>query len=324
MKISIIIPVYKVEKYLNECINSVISQTYQDIEVILVDDGSPDNCPQICDEFMKKDPRIKVIHKKNGGLSDARNQGFLQATGEYVVFLDSDDFWTSNNAIASWIEKINEYSPDILIFESKKYYSQSNSHGKTGEIGISDKKVFEGTEILELMKENVFRICAWDKVVSRDYLIRNNIDFVVNQTSEDMEWCIKLILSKPRIVIDKQVYHAYRQQNTESLTARISSKNVYDVAGTIKKYATESFEANPMQIVVNHFVSNIYVQWLNLTTMISQDSIRELLKEMKSYWYLLKFDNYPLVRKTSKFKFIGFNNLRVLINTYYRIKKRKS
>ena len=90
--ISIIIPIYKVEEYLDECISSVINQTYTKLEIILVDDGSPDSCPKMCDDWAKKDSRIRVIHKTNGGLSDARNAGIEVATGEYIAFVDSDDY----------------------------------------------------------------------------------------------------------------------------------------------------------------------------------------------------------------------------------------
>ena len=91
-KISIIIPVYNVEKYIDKCIDSIVNQTYQNLEIILVDDGSPDNCPKMCDEWAKKDDRIKVIHKANGGVSSARNVGIEQAQVEYICFVDSDDY----------------------------------------------------------------------------------------------------------------------------------------------------------------------------------------------------------------------------------------
>ena len=90
--ISVIIPIYKVEEYLYDCVTSVINQTYTSLEIILVDDGSPDNCPQMCDDWAKKDSRIRVIHKKNGGLSDARNAGIEISTGEFIAFVDSDDY----------------------------------------------------------------------------------------------------------------------------------------------------------------------------------------------------------------------------------------
>ena len=95
-KISIIVPVYKVEQYLERCVRSLINQTYKNVEIILVDDGSPDQCPQMCDNYASDDLRIKVIHKKNGGLSDARNAGLRIATGEYVMYVDSDDYIEKN------------------------------------------------------------------------------------------------------------------------------------------------------------------------------------------------------------------------------------
>ena len=90
--ISVIVPIYNVEKYLARCVDSIVNQTYKNLEIILVDDGSPDRCPQMCDDYAEKDSRIKVIHKKNGGLSDARNAGMAVATGEYISFIDSDDW----------------------------------------------------------------------------------------------------------------------------------------------------------------------------------------------------------------------------------------
>jgi len=89
---SIIVPVYKVEQYLKRCVNSLINQTEKDIEIILVDDGSPDKCPEICDQYEKMDARVHVLHKKNGGLSDARNEGIKVANGKYIIFVDSDDY----------------------------------------------------------------------------------------------------------------------------------------------------------------------------------------------------------------------------------------
>ena len=90
--VSVIVPVYKVEKYLDKCIESIVGQTYENLEIILVDDGSPDNCPTMCDEWAQKDSRIKVIHKENGGLSSARNAGLDACTGDYIGFVDSDDW----------------------------------------------------------------------------------------------------------------------------------------------------------------------------------------------------------------------------------------
>ena len=113
--ISVIVPIYNVEKYLDKCVDSIINQTYKNLEIILVDDGSPDNCPKMCDDYAKKDSRIKVVHKENGGLSDARNAGMKVATGEYVSFIDSDD-WIDLETFSISMAKIEECNAQIVAF----------------------------------------------------------------------------------------------------------------------------------------------------------------------------------------------------------------
>ena len=116
MKLSIVIPVYRVERTLDRCVESVISQSFRDIQVILVDDGSPDDCPQMCDEWAERDPRIEVIHKRNGGLSDARNYGIYQATGEYITFVDSDDNLSYDHTLAQLMDLLDQH-PEYDILE---------------------------------------------------------------------------------------------------------------------------------------------------------------------------------------------------------------
>lgn len=117
--ISIIVPVYNVEPFISECINSILIQSYKNFELILVNDGSTDNSPTICEQYASKDKRIKVIHKANGGLSDARNWGLKFSSGEYVVFLDSDDYWNDCDALFSLYSLLNKYSEvDVVFFRS--------------------------------------------------------------------------------------------------------------------------------------------------------------------------------------------------------------
>lgn len=123
--ISVIIPIYKVEKYLNKCVESVVNQSYKNIEIILVDDGSPDNCPQMCDDWARKDSRIKVIHKENGGLTTVRKVGAQLATGDYIVFVDSDD-WIDKDYLQQFINVIDKYHPDIVLSDYLKYYSDKS------------------------------------------------------------------------------------------------------------------------------------------------------------------------------------------------------
>ena len=118
--ISVIVPVYCVEQYLEKCVSSIVNQTYKNLEIILVDDGSPDNCPQLCDDWQKKDKRIRVIHKENGGLSDARNAGLRASSGELVMFVDSDD-WIDAETIEYCVNNID--GAEVVCFGYKRIYN---------------------------------------------------------------------------------------------------------------------------------------------------------------------------------------------------------
>lgn len=160
-KISVIVPIYKVEDYLHRCVESIINQAYTNLEIILVDDGSPDNCPKICDEYAEKDSRIKVIHKENGGLSDARNTGLLVATGEYISFIDSDDY-IDINMYKSIITYMEEHDLDIAECGIKHVYNNKIKQNDKLDKSIH---VFNSEEALkELMLERRFHQTVWNKL----------------------------------------------------------------------------------------------------------------------------------------------------------------
>ena len=141
---SVIVPIYKVEKYLPDCVNSILNQTYKDFELLLVDDGSPDNCPQMCDDFALKDSRIRVIHKKNGGLVSARNIGIKNAKGKYICYVDGDDTVDEKLLESIYKEILIKNNPDIIIFGIVKNFADHDE-----EIfcdlpdGLYDKKAME-------------------------------------------------------------------------------------------------------------------------------------------------------------------------------------
>ena len=210
VKISVIIPVYNVERYLAQCVDSVISQSYKNLEIILVDDGSSDNSPQICDDFAKQDSRIKVVHKVNGGLSSARNAGIEIAGGDYLLFLDSDDYWDSVDAMKACAEVCRKYHPDVVMFGYKKYY-QMDSRTEVRGISVSDFNRVYG--INDLLHADVFVTSACNKCVSRHLFTKYHLDFVENQLSEDIEYCIKMIKYADRFMVLDNPFYIYRQQN---------------------------------------------------------------------------------------------------------------
>ena len=151
-KVSVVVPIYKVERYLGNCIESLIGQTLKDIEIILVDDGSPDNCPSICDEYAAKDGRIKVIHKPNGGVSAARNDGLKAATGEYIIFCDSDD-WMELDAFEVLYEAATTNDSDIAIGDVYMTYGDGgNKYVKFYKDGFT---TLDRSYITELIKADI-------------------------------------------------------------------------------------------------------------------------------------------------------------------------
>jgi len=177
--VTVILPIYNVEAYLVKSVNSIINQTYSNLEIILVNDGSLDNCPKICDDFAKKDPRIKVIHKKNGGLSDARNVGIESAKGKYITFLDSDDY-VELNLIEIAITSAELTKSDIITWG---YYvdfmSQDENLNNTiihkYAPGIYTKKEFKKIPIDTSFIANIGY--AWNKMYRQEFIMENNLRF---------------------------------------------------------------------------------------------------------------------------------------------------
>jgi len=229
---SIIIPIYKTEKYLNDCVQSVLSQSFTDYECILIDDGSPDNCSSLCDDFSKKDNRIKVIHKENGGLSDARNAGILQANGEYIVFLDSDDKLANNDTLKKLLEVIHKYNTDVVINSN---FIEFTDNGKTiiknnfnKDIQLSVPNVI----INEFKKPGMY-LAGWLFVLRKEYLINNHLFFKKGILHEDEQWMPRVFYKTKNIAINHYPFYAYRIERDGSITSKISAKRLLDLLDII-------------------------------------------------------------------------------------------
>ena len=218
--ISIIVPVYKVEEFLPQCIESIINQTYRDIEVILIDDGSPDNCGTICEEYAKRDKRIRVFHKENGGLSEARNYGIVRATGEYVGFVDSDD-WIEPNMYEVLVNIAKEKQADIVgcsfFFEYPK---------KTLARKIIEKDFDNNIELCKALIYDEVDTSLWTKLYHKSCF--ENVIFPNGHVSEDIVTMYQFFLNvKSVVTISKPLYH-YRQMREGAITQTRSMVNLID------------------------------------------------------------------------------------------------
>lgn len=271
--ISVIIPIYKVEKYLERCVDSVINQSYSNLEIILVDDGSPDQCPVICDDYAKQDNRVKVIHKINGGLSSARNIGLDIAKGDYIYFLDSDDF-LCEDTIQSLYEFLKNNDADISIC-SMKYVDESGREiNAPMDSPILTENISGVIAIEKIFQEaGYYYVPVWNKLYRKD--IFKELRFPVGRIHED-EFIVHHVFSKcKKIACTSQKLYNYVQRSDsimgkretglnldyleaylerlvflnkmpikESLKERMMEKNIYGWLDYARKHGFDSIELN--------------------------------------------------------------------------------
>lgn len=224
-----IVPVYNVEKYLRKCVESIKNQTYQNLEIILVDDGSPDNCGEICDELAKSDSRIRVIHKENGGLSDARNAGMDASTGDYIGFVDSDDF-VDEDFYETLVDNLEKYNADISCCR----YSNVWEDGKKEPVGNDGEvHIYEGLEALkEYLYGKAMDPFACNKLYKAELLGNaiysdNYFRFIKGILSEDNPFCIELYKKTNTVVLVGASKYNYPQAREGAITnSKISQKRI--------------------------------------------------------------------------------------------------
>lgn len=219
-KISVIIPVYKVEAYLDQCVASVVAQSYTNLEIILVDDGSPDRCPQMCDAWAEKDNRIKVIHKTNGGISNARNAGLEIATGDYVAFVDSDD-WVDPCMYEKLLAALHKEGADICACNILSCYPDCQQAW-----GCSQYTVGDSEKILSMLyADTSYPVSVWNKLYRRE--LWEDIRFPVGITcGEDAMTTCRLVAAAKKIVQINLPLYFYRIRENSIMTSKFSAKRM--------------------------------------------------------------------------------------------------
>ncbi len=208
--ISVIVPIYKVEKYLEKCVASIVGQTYQNLEIILIDDGSLDNCPRICDAWAEKDNRIQVIHKENGGLSDARNAGLEVATGEYISFVDSDD-WIEPTFLEVLYQTMRQQKADIVSCGVSYVNEQGTCIGQ--KICSQPMITLSKVEALkQLVIEQEVAQTVWNKLYKKSVL--EEILFEVGRHHEDDFWTYRVFDRAVKVVVIQDALYNYLQRSS--------------------------------------------------------------------------------------------------------------
>lgn len=327
MIVSFIIPVYKVEAYLRQCVESLTCQTYRDIEIILVDDGSPDGCPALCDQLAAEDFRIRVYHKPNGGLSDTRNYGLNQAQGEYVFFVDGDDFWLHNDDLQKLVA-LAEENPDaeFIGYNCKYYYPETNSY--TPWVEYSDKlsiKTDKDTTTIALVESGTFPMSACLKMLKRKFLLDNDLFFVKGLIAEDIPWFINVLDKVHKCLFVNMYVYAYRQNVAGSLSNAInpatqqrSFNSLYHIFKTeLNLVQCRSFSPEAKN-ALKSFLAYEYCILLTYPNLSS-----EIKRELRSYKDILNYTANPKTKKASLiYKLFGIRATEYVLKLYQ--KKRES
>ena len=304
--ISVIVPVYKVEQYLRRCIDSIIAQTYDNFEIIIIDDGSPDNCPQICDSYKEKHPRTIVIHQKNQGLSAARNKGIDTAHGDYITFIDSDD-WISTEYLSELYSSIKETSSDIAIVNHKQV---TDFPIKTPENKCAIKQFSRQEALFELIaKQNQPFVISCGKLYRKELF--NDIRFPTGKCHED-EFTSHLLINKAsKIVYSNRTLYFYYQR-TDSIT---QGNHILDVIEAFESRLKFTISHN-IKDLIPYAASNLCWKYLNYCykKYLNKEEYKQILDKTKEYRSLMRF------RKATDFVLFLFLQHPKL---YFFIKNRK-
>lgn len=288
--ISIIIPVYKVEKYLQQCVESIISQTFKNYEVLLIDDGSPDSSPVLCDRFAKKYPFISVIHKKNGGLSDARNVGIKNAKGEYLIFVDSDDYWEGEDSLQKLAETINSDKADVVLYGCKDYFVRENiiQVSRNG-YDVEFLKTHDVNENIEyLFRHNLFPGAAWLLAVKKSLLLEHEIFFVKGIKAEDYDWLINLFIHIDTVSALDIPFYIYRKGRKDSITGTSDFRSLMSLYFIIDKWHQKLLNLkSPVSCLFLDYLSYIYILSLVIYVKLPQEEKKRAYLEIKKRRYVL-------------------------------------
>ena len=291
--ISVIVPIYKVEKFLNECIQSIVNQTYQNLQIILVDDGSPDRCGKMCEDWAQKDKRIEVIHKKNGGLSDARNVGLSKATGAFIAFVDSDD-WIEPQMYEVMVSALIAEDADLVacgIIDS--YADKTIMHSSAYCVGTSEKF------LKMIYRDTIFPVAAWNKLYKKK--LWENFEFPKGKICEDAFTTYLLLDRASKIVqIPDGLYH-YRIRESSIMTSEFRPARMDEEEAWRQNYQYMQDRHPEIAKIAYDF----YLQKVNvLFHAISPEQYSQYRKE-HDYLYHILCDNlkYILFRSNLSWKY---------------------
>ena len=259
MKFSIIVPVYNVQNYLKECVNSLLAQDYSDMEVLLIDDGSTDDSGKICDDFAEAHEIVTVYHKPNGGLSDARNFGIDHASGKYIVFVDSDD-WVAEGCIKKFDEVIGDADVDILETTLVEVYGDDQIR-RDSDIELFFNHDNSIDKLVDWKLNKSYNTWPSVKMIySRDFILRHGLRFQTGRLHEDIDWTSNVIYVVERFKVCSYPWYYHRMQRSDSITNTVKAKNITDVVEMAAQHYEKKRSKVRREQVFRRIMISVYVK----------------------------------------------------------------
>lgn len=329
MKLSVVVPVYNLEEYIDECVNSILNQTYTDYELILINDGSTDGSKDKCEAYAKKDKRIRVVNKTNEGISVTRNRGIKEASADYIFFLDGDD-WIHPNTLQSYYDLIKDDQTIDIVFGRMSFFFDGEKKLKADEFDIENQIIYKksGKEAFISIVDHIgFMRLGVRGLFRRQFLIDHKLYFKPNMYSEDVEWMMNCVLHAGNCASNNHPYYHYRGRRKGSLVNTPSIDKALDVY-RIYEWWIEKADKEKNQIFKQYFFNEIAERYINtfiefayqfVPTKINMSKFHQAANKNRK---IIKRSN----RKPTLIKGIPLMVLgsRVTARLYYEIKKSKS
>ena len=296
--ISVVVPIYKVELYLPRCIESIINQTYTDLEIILINDGSPDRCGEICDEYAEKDNRIRVIHKENGGLSDARNAGIAIAKGELITFVDSDDY-IAPDMIEYLFAKMKQHDADITICAYQSVYNESTKFEYIAT--LDDNVIMSGVEAMDALftMKSYAHVAAWGKLFKTELFTKTDISFPVGRINEDLFTTYQLFYHSTKVVNSSRKLYYYYHRSNSIMRQAFSLKNLDAVEAA--RQAIEFVSNNNLPLVDQVQYQYIVVSMGCINSIVYTTNWREWIGQLRN----LRSDLFKIIPEALSNRYLG-------------------
>lgn len=325
--ISIIIPVYNADSYLDECIKSVLKQTYLDWELLLVDDGSTDGSREKCEGYSEKDSRIKVIYSERGGVSHARNAGIEVAQGEYFFFMDNDDYWKEDTLLENVMTQIEIQKAEIMMYSVISFWPNGEMSKRVKEIDVSlINSSDKATAIRYMVEKDILTRAVWTKAIHRDLFEKCNIRFPEGMRNEDVYVTGQLLLCAENFGWCEEATYMYRKGTGVSQSdQRVSTQIIRDMQNICVEYVDNVERMSVSKELKMAYYSYIAYPFAVLMMYIGGTKDKEIkasIKPLKEYAKVLKADYNPYVKIVRKvYRIFGFGLTIRLLGWYDRIRQ---